>query len=423
MIDDQLRHLPFMEGSPRIKRSEYTAWPLNHGDAHVTLWDDDKVAALTITIDDNYVSEHQTWLNLQSKYGLVYTWFCMTRKSNNWSSFQNLINHGHDVQSHTTNHVNYGDTNLWPNGPDSTELDSVYRLSVVDVNTNLNGGRCLTIAYPWGWPNIQIPSNAKYLEIANKYFIGARGVYGDINPADNINYMQTFNGFAGDTVAVASLFDKTKTVWGRTHVGDWLCCLYHSIGDLTKADKFCNFISKNSDKIWVTWFRNVILFGQERDSHTLTMRSVSDSKISFDLTDRMDDSIYNYPLTVKVRVNNDWGKITATQNGITIPIKVINHEGVMYVMLKAVPDRGLVEVNNGLSADVRSVGDESIRIIPIQNYLNIKGTVKGDLIEVYSLNGIKLKSVVAIGDESMIELNNGQIVLVKIRNKTYKVIL
>jgi sRNA-binding regulator protein Hfq len=76
-----------------------------------------------------------------------------------------------------------------------------------------------------------------------------------------------------------------------------------------------------------------------------------------------------------------------------------------------------------LSADVRSVGDESIRIIPIQNYLNIKGTVKGDLVEVYSLNGIKLKSVVAIGDESMIELNNGQIVLVKIRNKTYKVIL
>jgi hypothetical protein len=233
--------------------------------------------------------------------------------------------------------------------------------------------------------------------------------------------MQTFSGFANNTTAVDALLDPKVLIWGKPETRNWLCMHYHGMSG--GEENYFSHLAQKMDSIWVTWFRNVILFGQERDTHTLTMKSVSDSQISFDLTDLMVDSIYDYPLTVKIRVNNDWGKVTAIQNGNAVPAKVINHDGDLYVLVKAVPDRGLVEVSNGLYAGVRSVGDESIRLIPKENYLNIRGTVKGDLIGIYSLNGIKLKSVVATGDESMIELNKGQIVLVKIRNKTYKVIL
>jgi hypothetical protein len=308
--------------------------------------------------------------------------------------------------------VDYGDTIRWPNGPDSTEVDSVYRLSVVDINTNLKGARCLTIAYAFGWADH---------EIADKYFIGGRGVAGLINRANNINYRGTFSGFANNIPPVDALLNPKVLINGKSFYREWLCMHYHGMDG--GEEKYFSHLAQKKDSIWVTWFRNVILFGQERDTHTLTMKSVSDSQISFDLTDLMVDSIYDYPLTVKIRVNNDWGKVTAIQNGNAVPAKVINHDGDLYVLVKAVPDRGLVEVSNGLYAGVRSVGDESIRLIPKENYLNIRGTVKGDLIGIYSLNGIKLKSIVATGDESMIELNKGQIVLVKIRNKTYKVIL
>jgi membrane-bound inhibitor of C-type lysozyme len=61
------------------------------------------------------------------------------------------------------------------------------------------------------------------------------------------------------------------------------------------------------------------------------------------------DSAFDYPLTVKVRVNNNWQTVTARQNSVSVDAKLITHNGDKYVLVKAVPDKGDVVLTNSLS--------------------------------------------------------------------------
>ena len=71
----QKRNLPAPAG-PRFTITD-RVWPTDHGQADVCLWDDDKLAALSVTIDDNWVSDHTFWKSLTEKYGFHFTWFVM----------------------------------------------------------------------------------------------------------------------------------------------------------------------------------------------------------------------------------------------------------------------------------------------------------------------------------------------------------
>lgn len=419
IASNELHNLPDPQADiakvPRIKRSEYTAWPVNHGDAHVTLWDDDKVAALTITIDDNWETEHSLWLDMQQKYGLVFTWCIMTQRSGKpvkWDSFQNLLAYGHDVGSHTTNHL---DLKL-PESQHPGIFDEQYAPSVVDINTNLVGGDCQIVGYPYGFGD---------RTVAKKYFIGGRGTGANVNWADNINYIYSYSGGANDTTYIKTLVDPSVLIFGKTHYGDWTCTHFHDIGKVLPAtNEYLACLSRNTDKIWVPWFKNLCKFGQERDSHTLTVTSVTNSKITFNLTDLMVDSIFNYPLTVKIRVNNDWTNVTATQDGKALYTRMLTYNGNQYVLVKAIPDRGAVEVINDVTQGLTSnSNDEKIILSNYRDELIIKGVKGSETIIVYSALGVKLQETKAGEYITTLKLQQGRVYLIQIGAKTYKVVL
>lgn len=89
-------------------------------------------------------------------------------------------------------------------------------------------------------------------------------------------------------------------------------------------------------------FREVILYGQERDTARLEVVGSSESEIRFALSDDMDDDAFAYTLTVKVRLPNKWAAVTATQRDLPIEARRIEHEGHAYALVQAVPDRGAV---------------------------------------------------------------------------------
>jgi hypothetical protein len=85
----------------------------------------------------------------------------------------------------------------------------------------------------------------------------------------------------------------------------------------------------------------------EYATQKLTKREVTTALIRYALTDSMADSIYTYPLTIKVRLNNDWQTVQATQNGTAIPCSTFTHSGNLYTLIKAVPDRGEIRLEKG----------------------------------------------------------------------------
>jgi hypothetical protein len=103
-----------------------------------------------------------------------------------------------------------------------------------------------------------------------------------------------------------------------------------------------DFIKAHESDLWVGSFAAVATYGQERDTATLIMGACSISDVRFTLTDLMDDALFHYPLTVKVRVPDAWESVSATQSSHVLVARLINHEGNQYALVQAIPDRGEV---------------------------------------------------------------------------------
>lgn len=354
---EQLLNLPPAPKGGRFAVPKDRTWPANPGEADICLWHDDRFAACCITIDDNCKPDHDWWLKLTDELGIKVTWFVITdgvkKKSNpgfagTWADFQKLADAGHSIQSHTTNHKSKK-----KGEPDLTEeeLTVMYRDSLADINANITNNLATCIAYPCG---------EAHTEVVSKYAIAARGVYGVPSQANAIAYLNTNKGAGGkghvEMVAFGETQEGPKWVAAMKNLKRGLnIVLYHFVhAGRTEADKAKNAAAAESevrymaslkdDRLWMGRFDDVMKYGQERDSATLTVTDSGADKIAFVLSDRMKDDLFNFPLTVKVHLPAGWKGAKAAQGGKSVPVRVVEHEGASYALVQAVPDCGKVVV-------------------------------------------------------------------------------
>ena len=106
--------------------------------------------------------------------------------------------------------------------------------------------------------------------------------------------------------------------------------------------KLLAFYNEHREDLWTGFFDDVALYGEERDTAMLVTNQTSSAKIVFTLTSQMDPSVFNYPLTVKIRIYDGWKGAVATQNGKSLPVQVIEHDKQFFALVKAAPDQGQV---------------------------------------------------------------------------------
>jgi len=345
----QLRTLPPAPKEGRFEMSYERVWPEEPGQAHVCLWADDKYSAVSITIDDNCQPDHAWWIEQGDKYGFRFTWFVIaggigkpTRSFlGEWEDFRKLRGLGHDVQSHTVSH-NKDDAER----PDE-EVRAEYRDSQKDIEKKV-GTRAVCMAYPWG---------SGKDDIAAEYYIACRGVYGTPNRANRINYMRTGScNIQPDTVDMLLTGEHASVAWlsRPVHRRAWLAPVYHYVRagrtkeekDATQArvaEQLAHLASKK-DEIWVGLFREVACYGMERDTARLEVSRSAADEIRFVLSDDMDDTLFAFPLTIKVRLPDEWPGVAATQGGASVEARVVKHEKGRFALVKAIPDRGEVRL-------------------------------------------------------------------------------
>lgn len=352
-----LRNLPpCKKGEKRFKLNLERDWPAKPGDASVCLWKDDKYAACSITIDDNCAQDHAWWLAQAEKCGFKLTWFVITgnvgkkdvKQTGTWEGFQKLVDAGHAVESHTTTH-NYNGKGR-PVITDE-ELHSMYRDSLKIINEKIKGHRATCIAYPNGQP---------HAEIAAQYAIACRGVQGIINNANDVNYLCTNKGgfwpaysdvlLTGRTEVEQNKFLNFKSQGNRR---GWITPLRHQVKEgRTPEQKAASEkslataleqLASHKDEIWFGTFPACAKYGQSRDTAELMSKRTGD-KIVINLRDRMDDELFDEPLTVKVRLPDGWKTVRAKQGKGTVPARLVTHDGTPYALVDIVPDRGEVSV-------------------------------------------------------------------------------
>ena len=337
-------------GVPRFDPPEIT-WPAEPGQAEICLWKDDKYAAISLTIDDNCRPDHDWWLAQAEKHGFPLTWFVVTDHvgvhnvgfNGTWADWQRLADAGHSIQSHTTNHRSAPKDG--PPIPDE-EVHAMYRNSLAAINEHVTNNVACCIAYPSGEP---------HEEIAAQYAIACRGVYGVPNPPGNVNYLNVSKGdYAQGYINVLLGEEADEPKWlnmrDRPLRRGWCATLHHFVHhgrtpeevaeSVARSEAKLENLAKYKDRIWIGTFPAVAKYGQERDTAALATVSSDEKRIALSLADRMDDTLFDEPLTLKVRLPGDWRGVRAEQGGKTVAAAFVEHEGAPYALVDAVPDRG-----------------------------------------------------------------------------------
>ena len=347
--DTQLRTLG-NEGTPRFAIPEIT-WPAAPGEAEICLWKDDKYAAISLTIDDNCHPDHDWWLEQAEKHGFKLTWFVITDRvdgrnkgfDGTWADWQRLADAGHSIQSHTTNHraAKKGEPPL-----SDEEVDAMYRDSLAAINAHVTNNVACCIAYPRGEP---------HREIAARYAIACRGVYGAPSEVNTVDYLNVNEGnYAQGYINVLLGEPADEPKWlnkaDRRFRRGWCAALHHLVhhgrtpeeiaASVAATEARLDNLAKYKDRIWIGTFPAVAKYGQERDTATLRTVSSDAKRIALSLADRMDDKLFDEPLTLKVRLPDAWKSVRATQGGKAIAATFVSHDGAPYAFVDAVPDRG-----------------------------------------------------------------------------------
>lgn len=370
----QKRNLP-KEFSLSEKRFTVTdrVWPAKVGDADVCLWADDKMAAVTFALDDGDAPEIKWWLYQMESRGWRMTWHMIvgyadrnfsTNMFGSWADYRGISARGHEVSSHTMNHGHCSDPAPPYSCPIDTALDTAkssccdinyeYGQAKKEIHDSLGGSQGLTMAYSGHQvyqPYVHAGDTTWYLTyahdpaVAAKYYIACRGVTGRPNIVNRISYTNTSCGVADDTAWIDRIIklDPSNAYYWR----GWNVSMWHNIKDSNLTIKYFNYINKRETDLWVDTYVNVAKYGEERDTKTLTVTKVTADTILFAVADSMNDTLFDFPLTVKVHIDSTWEGVSAVQGGKAVTASVVEHGGSRYALVKAVPDRGEVVLSKG----------------------------------------------------------------------------
>lgn len=330
-------NLPEKPTKPRFELHDRD-WPAAFGAASICLWKDDALAAFSITVDDNCAMDVPWWLEQSKALKLPITWFLITANVDNpkerphmngtWALWKSVLDQGNAAESHTATHWGgFKPDGTPPEGWKGIEWE--YAQSIKQIEAGIPGHKVRCLAYSGG-PG----QNLHDRNIAAKYYIAARTANGT-NPANQIDYMMVrYTPFP----QLDQMFDPKSNGYRG-----WSVVLSHFVGNekfKAAISQYLDYYKQHASELWGGLFGDVAKYGQERDTAKLEVKQKSPSSIVLSVADEMDDKIYDFPLTVKVRLDPSWKSVNASQNAKAVEATIVQHEGAPYALVQVVPDRG-----------------------------------------------------------------------------------
>lgn len=236
--------------------------------------------------------------------------------------------------------------------------------------------RVLTYAYPGFWSERQsyavneggkvsedlvkeIIYSADSRELVDQTYISARysysQVYPYLNDPDTVwNYVSSRQLGNGTSAAIADIYSARFSrlvvffMHRIDHVPEDQLDSYEYPSN-TMADYYmeeiCKELAKDVNKgyLWNAHYEDAVLYVREATRATVSATG-DEKRVEITLTDTLDNSIYNYPLTVRMMIPDEWEKASVTQNGITeiVTPKVVSGRWVLDVNI--IPDGGVAVV-------------------------------------------------------------------------------
>jgi hypothetical protein len=312
-------------------------------DFEIGKWANFCQGAVSHTFDDNTANQTKVAQPLFDAKGLHMTLFtCTGSMSPNWDNCKKAFANGHEIASHSVTHA-------------GTMPDAECPTSQATIKQNVPGEPCITIAYP----NCNIPSpttNLKRCYIAGRVCDGQQGPK---TPSDFWRVSCKMAGSAG--VNTASGFNSAADQAASS--GGWMVWCHHGVGNdghgysNTNTDALSaniTYLDQKRSTIWTETFGNISRYIYERDSSKITVKSSTDQSIAITVTDKMADSIFNYPLSIRCPLPTGWTTAVVMQKGAVVFDTIVTVSSKQYIMFNAIPDAGDVVISKDPVAMIRS---------------------------------------------------------------------
>ena len=339
----------------------------------VGTWSGFRDAAISYTFDDGCSGQFSSAIPMFDEFGFPMTLFTVTSWSPNWTALQNAADHGHEIACHTVTHPHLNQLSLAEQYAELVNSQSA-------IDSHITGQKCLTIAYPY--------CDHGNDSLCAEYFIAARACQGSIErstPINMLNISSLICGTEGGTKTADNFNSRANSAAGSN---GWVVYLIHGVDSdggwsSTSSDELrgsLEYLDANRDKFWVATFLNVCLYIMERNAVNVTETVVLDSSITVQVTDTLDNEIYNYPVTIRRQLPDDWRSATVSQDGQSVEAQLIIGETECYIQFDAVPDGGDVfltesEIVTGLKDCEKPLRPESVMVYNYPNPFNPVTTI------------------------------------------------
>ena len=362
----------------------------------VGTWHGFRDAAVTHTFDDNTSNQVPVAIPLLDEFGFDATFFVVTNWGPNWTGFAAAAANGHEIASHTVTHPQLPSLTNEEQADELATSRSVILANVPDTET-------LTLAYPYCSRGADAVTNATY--------IAARGCSGQIVPSTPTDFLNISSIIVGSEGSVQTATDLNGRAVAAAGSGGWVVFLLHGIdGDggysPTESDELrshLEYLDANRDRFWVDTFGNVVRYIRERDAASIAEVSATDDALTVQVTDDLDDAVYDLPITIRRALPDGWEAATVTQDGEPVPAAIIEAETQTYVEFDAVPDAGAVVLtkSDATSASGAPEAGASYVVGSHPNPFRAQTTLVYNVaeaspvtVEVYDLLGRKLETLV-----------------------------
>jgi len=308
---------------------------INSAAYEVATWQGFRDAAVSYTFDDNCPNQLAVAIPLFDEFGFRSTMFIPSDWIKDWKGLQSAADQGHEIASHTVTHANLGSLTI-------AQQIAEFKNSQASINTHITGHLCLTIAYPFCAPGND--------SLCGHYYIAARHCQGNVESKTPQDFTKISSISTGSATSIQSVSDFNNNVQKAVLINGWCVFLIHGIdndGGYSSTSSavlrsHLDYMKLHNDKFWIAPFSDVVRYIRERNVVTVHEISNKKASIRIQVSDTLENSVYNYPITIRRTLPKKWKSATISQNGKEIRAEIGRKGALKYIQFEVVPDEGEV---------------------------------------------------------------------------------
>ena len=271
----------------------------------------------------------------------------LQEKGLTWPDLRKYAAQGHEIASHSITH---------PAMPALDEVNLLYELekSKAEILNQLGPKYTFSAECPYGFENPRVMSYAYKIypalrnrmpeQFLKEIYRASRQTPGSTDK----DYIQWQRGATTKTpLPMMKLW--VDTVLNKNNT--WLCLTFHGVDGLGYEaishqilDAYFSYIKAHENQLWVATFGDVTKYMRERE-HARISQSKKGGEILVTISNPLDKSMYNVPLTLKTYVSPMWKKVHVVQGKQVQRVVQVKDDKGSYVLYQVKPNGAMIQLS------------------------------------------------------------------------------